>query len=90
MVTFLTKGIISGIVLVLLYSLELLFPYFETWKGKLKHTLRNGGFIIINSILINLFLVPLIIFSTNTTWGLFSAVCGMLRRVPPASGRSDF
>jgi len=60
--------------LVILYILECVFPYFDTFKSKAAHTLRNGIVIGLNAILLNLFLVPVALYSMNTGWGLFSRI----------------
>jgi len=71
MMTIIQKNIISFTVLLLLLTAEALFPYFDSWEGKGKHLLRNGGIFAINAILTNLLLVPLILFATSLNGGLF-------------------
>ena len=61
-------------VLVILYVLECLFPYFETFVNKTRHAVRNMGLIALNAVIVNLLMIPLVVFSTNTTWGVFGAV----------------
>ncbi|MCZ6634844.1 MAG: sterol desaturase family protein, partial [bacterium] len=65
------KDILMISLLVVLYILEYLFPYFNRFKHKSLHALRNIGIIAFNAVILNLFLVPLVVFSTNTSWGIF-------------------
>ncbi len=69
----LLKTIILLSVLVVLYTLELLFPYFE-WSDKGIHTVRNFAIIAFNAIVINLLFVPLLVLVTDTSWGLFNTI----------------
>ncbi len=66
------KDVLLISVLVVLYVLECLFPYFETYQNKTRHTLRNLGLIGFNAVVVNLLLTPLVVFSTNTTGGVFN------------------
>lgn len=68
------KDIFLISVLVVLYVLECLFPYFDTFKNKTRHAARNIGLIALNAVIVNLVMMPLVVFSTNTTWGVFGAV----------------
>ncbi len=68
------KDIVMISLLVVLYSLECLFSYFDAFKNKPRHALRNIGIIAFNAVIFNLLLVPLIVFSTNTSWGVFNSV----------------
>ena len=58
----------------ILYILECLFPYFDTFKNKSLHAVRNIGVIAFNAVITNLLLIPLIVLSTDTSWGLFNTV----------------
>ena len=60
-------------VLLALYILECVFPYYDTFAHKTRHAARNIGIIAFNAILINLALMPLVILSTSGSWGLFAA-----------------
>ena len=66
------KNIIVGLALLILYTLETLFPYFDDWTGKTRHTLRNGGLIVGNAVVTNLVLAPLTLYALNYKRGLFS------------------
>jgi sterol desaturase/sphingolipid hydroxylase (fatty acid hydroxylase superfamily) len=68
------KDVILISLLVIFYIWECLFPYFDTFKKKTRHAVRNIGLIVMNAVLVNLLLIPLVVFSTNTTWGVFRVV----------------
>ncbi len=68
------KDILMVLLLVVLYILECLFPYFDTFKNKSLHALRNIAVIALNAVITNLLLAPLIIFSTHISWGVFHSV----------------
>jgi sterol desaturase/sphingolipid hydroxylase (fatty acid hydroxylase superfamily) len=57
-------------VLILLYILECIFPYYKTFHRKARHAFRNVGLISINAVLFNLALMPAIIYATSRSWGL--------------------
>jgi sterol desaturase/sphingolipid hydroxylase (fatty acid hydroxylase superfamily) len=59
-------------VLVLLFVLECLFPYFDTFKNKTRHTMRNLGLIVFNAIVVSVVLTPVVVGSLNTSWGVFN------------------
>ena len=58
----------------MLYVLECLFPYVDTFKSKSRHAARNIGLIAFNAIVTNLALVTLIVLSTNRGGGVFSSL----------------
>ncbi len=60
------------LILLVLYILECLFPYYDTFKHKTRHAARNIGIIAFNAIVTNLALMPLIILATSGSWGLFA------------------
>jgi sterol desaturase/sphingolipid hydroxylase (fatty acid hydroxylase superfamily) len=68
------KQLVIGSLLVILYVLECVFPYFDSFRMKSAHTLSNGIIIGFNAIILNLFLVPVALYSMNTQWGLFNLV----------------
>lgn len=70
--TKLEKDVILVSVLVLFFVLECVFPYFNTFKNKTRHTLRNGGLIALNAAFLNVTMVPLVIWATDTSWGVFN------------------
>ncbi len=72
MFVFFEKNFVVLIALVVLYVVECVFPYFDTRNGKTKHALRNGSLVVVNAVLINLLFVPLIVWSTSSSWGVFS------------------
>jgi len=74
MFTTLDKNIITISALIILYTLECIFPYFDNWTGKNKHALRNAGIAIFNAVIINILLIPVIVLSANTPWGLFNQI----------------
>jgi sterol desaturase/sphingolipid hydroxylase (fatty acid hydroxylase superfamily) len=74
MITILDKNIITITALVILYTAECVFPYFDAWKGKTKHALRNAGIVLINAVIINLLLLPLIVWASSSSWGVFNQV----------------
>ena len=65
------KDFLLILVLLVLFVLELLVPYFDTFKSKFLHTVRNIGFIAINAVIVSLVLTPLVVWSTSLSWGLF-------------------
>lgn len=71
MITIFQKNVITAAVLLALLTAEAVFPYFDSWEGKGKHILRNGGVVLFNAIITNLLLVPLILLATNAEGGLF-------------------
>ena len=74
MITVLQKNIATTTVLFLLLTAETLFPYFDSWEGRGKHVLNNGGVILFNAAITNLLLVPLIVLAANLNRGLFALV----------------
>ena len=68
------RDLILTTVLVVFYILECLFPYFDTFGNKWRHAFRNLFIIGVNAVIINFSLLPLIRYSTDTSWGLFNAV----------------
>jgi len=66
------KDAILVSVLVLLFIIECLFPYFDTFKNKTRHTFRNVGLIALNALVVNVTLAPLVILSMDTSWGVFN------------------
>jgi sterol desaturase/sphingolipid hydroxylase (fatty acid hydroxylase superfamily) len=68
------KDLILILFLMILYILECLFPYFDTFKNKSLHAVRNIGVIAFNAVITNLLLIPLIVLSTDTSRGLFNTV----------------
>ena len=71
MITLLQKNIVTVTALLLLLTAEATFPYFDTWIGKGKHLLRNGGIVLINALITNTILAPLILLATTVEGGLF-------------------
>lgn len=74
MITVLQKNILTVAALFLLLTAEAIFPYFDSWKGKGKHILNNGGIVLFNAVFTNLLLVPIIVFATSVNGGLFDIV----------------
>ena len=74
MITVLQKNIVTITILFVLLTAEALFPYFDSWQGKGKHLLHNGGLVLFNAIITNLLLVPVIVFATNVKGGLFDLI----------------
>ena len=72
MISPLYKNIIMLAVFLILYTVESLFPYFDEWQGKARHTLRNGGLIAANALITNLILAPLTVLALNYQQGIFS------------------
>ena len=71
----LTKAQSSGLlifVLLVLYILECVFPYFPNFRNKSRHAARNIGVIAFNAVVTNLALMPVIILATSGSWGLFA------------------
>ena len=60
------------LILLALYVLECLFPYYDTFKHKPRHAARNVGIIAFNAVIINLALLPLIVLTTSGSWGPFA------------------
>ena len=71
MITLLQKNIVTVTVLFLLLSAEMIAPYFDTWSGKGRHLLRNGGIVLFNAVITNIALVPVIVLATTVEGGLF-------------------
>lgn len=74
MFTELPKNLIIFVVFALLYTLETLFPYFEEWDGKFRHTLHNGGLILTNALIITVVLTPVTLFALHYDQGIFRQV----------------
>jgi len=74
MFTALEQNIYTLSGLVILFTLQTLFPYFEDYSSQIKHTLRNFSLTVINAILINVLVSPLILLSTQQEFGLFSYI----------------
>ena len=70
----LEKDIFLIAVLVVLFVLELLVPYFDTFKNKLLHTFRNLGLIALNAIIVSFCLIPFVALATGMSWGVFARV----------------
>ncbi|MBT3602724.1 MAG: sterol desaturase family protein [Candidatus Latescibacteria bacterium] len=68
------KDILLISLLVIFYIWECLYPYFGTFEKKTRHAVRNMGLIALNAVVVNLLLLPLVVFATNTTWGVFRVV----------------
>lgn len=71
MITLLEKNIVTVAALMLLLTAEVIAPYFDSWEGKGKHVLRNGGVVLFNAVVTNILLVPLILLATTVEGGLF-------------------
>jgi sterol desaturase/sphingolipid hydroxylase (fatty acid hydroxylase superfamily) len=71
MITSQEKSAVLIGLLILLYILECLFPYYTGFQKKTRHAFRNIGLISINAVLFNLALTPMVIFATSQSWGLF-------------------
>lgn len=73
MLTVLDKNIVGAIFLLVLLSIEYSFPFFK-FKGKITHIFRNLGIAFFNAIIINLLLLPIILLSVDTSFGLFNQI----------------
>lgn len=58
-------------VLLFLYVLECIFPFYDTFRHKTRHAVRNIGVIAFNAVVTNLALLPLVVLATSASWGLF-------------------
>ena len=65
------KNVFLVALLLLLYVLECLFPYYDTFQNKTRHAIRNIGLIAFNTVVVNVALVPVVVLATSGTWGLF-------------------
>lgn len=65
------KDVFLIAVLLVLYVLECLFPFYGTFQHKTRHVVRNIGLVAFNAVVVNVSLVPLVILATSGTWGLF-------------------
>ncbi len=65
-----SKTTISIVIVLLLYILELIFPYMTTWKGKHRHALQNGLLTLFNILLTATLFSILLTWSTNNSWGV--------------------
>lgn len=72
LITKFEKDVILISVLVLLFVLECLFPYFDTFRNKTRHTVRNMGLIVFNAIIVSVTVAPVVVWATNTSWGAFN------------------
>jgi sterol desaturase/sphingolipid hydroxylase (fatty acid hydroxylase superfamily) len=70
----LEKNLLLISLLLVLYIWECLFPYFGTFLNKTRHAARNLTVVAINFAAANVLLVPLVVFSTHTQWGVFRLV----------------
>ena len=68
------QNIIMLCIFIVLYTVELLFPYFEAWTGKTRHTLQNGGLIVANAAVTNIVLVPITLAALNYQQGVFRQI----------------
>lgn len=72
MFTALEQNIFTLSALVILFTIQTIFPYFEDYSSQLKHTFRNFALTAINALIINLLLSPVILLSTQQNFGLFT------------------
>ncbi len=72
MFTSLEQNIFTISALLILLTIQTVFPYFEDYNFKAKHALRNFGMTVINAIIINLLISPIILLTTNQSFGLFT------------------
>ena len=74
MFTVIHKNILVLSSLLILLTIEAVFPYFGGWTSKVKHISQNAAIVIFNAVIINFLFVPLIVLSTNTPFGLFNQI----------------
>jgi sterol desaturase/sphingolipid hydroxylase (fatty acid hydroxylase superfamily) len=65
------KDVLLISLLVIFCIWECMFPYFGTFENKTRHAVRNLGLIALNAVIVNLLLIPLVVYSTDTSWGVF-------------------